>query len=184
MTTKPGLITADELLSLPDDGLQRELIRGVLTEDMPPGDEHGVLVAGIAWLFTSYSEINDYGEVRAGDSGFHLEHDPDTVRGPDVAWVAPGRLSGPVVGYAELAPDLVVEVKSPGNSNREMADREMMWLSHGSRMALVPDPRPVTLTVYRPGEPPQVLTEFDAFDGGDFLPGFIAPVWSFFRRRT
>ena len=183
MTTKPKLITADELLLMPDDGMQRELIRGVLTEDMPPGDEHGVLVAHIAWLLTSYSYDNDYGQVRAGDSGFLLERNPDTVRGPDVAWVAPGRLAGPVVGYPELAPDLVVEVKSPSNSNREMADKAAMWLSHGSRMALVVDPRPITVTVYCPGEPPQVLGEFDTFDGGDVLPGFTAPIWRFFRRR-
>ena len=58
-----------------------------------------------------------------------------------------------------------------------------MWLSHGVRMVLVADPGPVTLTVYHPGEPPQVLGEFDAFDGGEVLPGFTAPVWSFFRRR-
>ncbi len=184
MTTKPKLMTAEELLLLPDDGMQRELIRGVLTEDMPPGDEHGALVAHIAWLLTSYSYDNDYGQVRAGDSGFVLEHDPDTVRGPDVTWVAPGRLAAPVVGYAELAPDLVVEVKSPGDSRRHMAERAMMWLSHGVRRVLVADPRPVTLAVYRPGEPPQVLSEFDIFDGAEVLPGFTAPVWSFFRRRA
>ena len=183
MTTKPKLITAEELLLMPDDGMQRELIRGVLTEDMPPGDEHGVVEARISWLLTNYSDENDYGEVCVGDSGFVLERNPDTVRGPDVAWVSPVRLPQPVVGYAELAPDLVVEVKSPGDSNRAMADRAMMWLSHGTRLALVADPRQVTLTVYRPGQPPQVLSEFDTFDGDDVLPGFTAPVWSFFRRR-
>lgn len=162
--------------------MQRELIRGVLTEDVLPGDQHGVVVARIGWLLGNFSDDNDYGEV-SGRSGFLLERNPDTVRCPDLAWVAPGRLARPVVGYAELAPDLVVEVKSPSNSNREMADRAMMWLSHGTRMVMLADPGPVTLTVYRPGEPPQVLGEFDTFDGGDVLPGFTAPVWGFFRRR-
>jgi Uma2 family endonuclease len=183
MATILKLMTAEELLLMPDDGMQRELIRGVLTEDMPPGDEHGVLVARIAWLFSGYAEENDYGEMRAGDSGFVLEHDPDMVRGPDVAWVSPDRLAAPVVGYADLAPDLVVEVKPPSNSNREMADRAMMWLNHGTRMVVVADPVHVTLTVYRPGQPPQVLGESDTFDGGDVLPGFAEQVWRFFRRR-
>ena len=182
MATVVKLMTAEELLLMPDDGMQRELIRGVLTEDMPPGDEHGVLVAHIAWLLTSYSYENDYGQVRAGDSGFMLEHDPDTVRGPDVAWVSSESLPQPVVGYAELAPDLVVEVKSPGDSQRHMAERAMMWLSHGVRMALMADPVAVTLGVYVPGQPPQVLTESQIFDGGDVLPGFSEPVWKFFRR--
>ena len=182
MATILKLMTAEELLQMPDDDMQRELIRGVLTEDMPPGDEHGVTVARIAWLLTGYSEGNDYGQVRAGDSGFFLEHDPDTVRGPDVAWVSSDRLPAPVVGYADLAPDFVVEVKSPNDSNREMADRALMWLSHGTRMTVVADPARITLTAYRPGEPPVVLGEFDVFDGGDVLPGFSEPVWRFFRR--
>ena len=183
MTTKPKLMTAEEMLLMPDDGMQRELIRGVLTEDMPPGYEHGVVEAQIGRLLGNFAADNDFGEVLTGDSGFVLERGPDTVRGPDVAWVAPGRLEGRVVGYAELPPDLVVEVRSPTDSQRHMAERAMMWLSHGVRMVLVADPGPVTLTVYCPGEPPQALSEFDVFDGGDVLPGFTAPVWSFFRRR-
>ena len=183
MTTKPKLMTAEELLLLPDEGMQRELIRGVLTEDMPPGYKHGVMVVIISRLFDSYSEENKYGEVCGGDVGFLLERNPDTLRAPDVAWIAPGRLEEQVDGYPELAPDLVAEVKSPSNSNREMADRAMMWLSHGTRMVVVADPVATTLAVYRPGQPPQVLGEADTFDGDDVLPGFIEPVWRFFRRR-
>ena len=186
MTTKPKLMTAEELLLMPDDDMKRELIRGVVTEDMPPGYEHGVVEFRIARLFARLlrTRTMTIGEILGGDSGFVLERGPDTVRGPDVAWVAPGALAGRVVGFAELAPDLVVEVRSPNDSQRHMAERAMMWLSHGVRMVLVADPGPVTLTVYRPGEPPQALGEFDVFDGGDVLPGFTAPVWSFFRRRS
>ncbi len=183
MATILKLMTAEELLQMPDDDMQRELIRGVLTEDMPPGYEHGVVEAQIGRLLGNFAADNDFGEVLTGDSGFVLERGPDTVRGPDVAWVAPDRLEGRVVGFAELAPDLVVEVRSPNDSQRHMAERAMMWLSHGVRMALVADPGPVTLTVYRAGQPPLLLGEFDTFDGGDVLPGFTAPVWSFFRRR-
>ena len=182
MATMLKLMTAEELLLMPDDGLQRELIRGVLTEDMPPGYEHGVVEFRIGRLLGNFVEENDFGEILGGDSGFLLERNPDTVRGPDVAWVAPGRLEGRVDGYAELAPDLVIEVKSPSNSNREMADRALMWLNHGTGMSVVADPLAITLTVYRPGQPPQVLSESDVFDGGDVLPGFAEPVWSFFRR--
>ena len=182
MATVLKLMTAEELLSIPDDGMQRELIRGVLTEDMPPGYEHGAVENRIGRLLGNFVDDNDLGEVLSGDSGFVLERNPDTVRGPDIAWVAPGRVEGRVSGFAELAPDLVVEVKSPGDSNRETADRALMWLSHGVRMAVVADPSSVTLTVYRPGEPPLLLEEKVTFEGGDVLPGFSAPVWSFFRR--
>ena len=183
MTTKPKLMTAEELLLLPDDDMKRELVRGVLIEDMPPGYEHGAVEAQVVRLLGNFAADNDFGEVVTGDSGFVLERDPTPYAARTWRGLRLGRLEGRVVGFAELAPDLVVEVRSPNDSQRHMAERAMMWLSHGVRMALVADPGPVTLTVYRPGEPPQVLGEFDAFDGGDVLPGFAAPVWSFFRRR-
>lgn len=179
MATRPKLITAKELLLMPDNDMQHELIRGVLTEDILPGDQHGIVVARIGWLLGNFSDDNDFGEM-SGRSGFLLERNPDTVRCPDLAWVASGRLDKPVPSYAELAPDLVVEVRSPNDSQWHMAERAMMWLSLGVRMVLVADPGPVTLAVYRPGEPPQVLGEFESFDEGDVLPGFTAPVWSFF----
>ena len=182
MTTKPKLMTAEELLLLPDDGMQRELIRGVLTEDMPPGYEHGAVENRIGRLLGNFVDDHELGDVLCGDSGFVLERGPDTVRGPDVAWVARDRVEGRVTGFAELAPDLVVEVKSPSDSQRHMAERAMMWLSHGTRMVVVADPARTTLTVYQPGQPPLVLAEFDVFDGGDILPGFSEPVWRFFRR--
>ena len=183
MTTKPTLMTADELLLMPDNDLRHELVRGVLISHDLRGDQEGVVVARIGWLLGNFCDVKDGGSVTVS-SGYLLERHPDTVCCPALAWVSPERLPEPVKGYAELAPDLVVEVRSPNDSRRHMAERAMMWLSHGVRMVLAADPQPpVTLTVYRSGEPPLVLSEFDVFDGGDVLPGFSEPVWRFFRRR-
>ena len=159
---------------MPDNDMQHELIRGVLTENVLPGDQHGVAVAGIAWLLGNFSGDNDYGEV-SGRSVFLLERNPDTVRRPDLAWVAPGRIARPFAGYPGLTPDLVVEVRSPSDSRRHMVERAMMWLSHGVRMALVADPGPVTLAVYRPGEPPQVLADSTDLTGAMCCPASPPP---------
>ena len=51
------------MLLMPEDDMQRELIRGVLTEDVLPRDQHGVVVARIGWLLGNFSDDNDYGEV-------------------------------------------------------------------------------------------------------------------------
>ena len=126
MATVLRLMTAEELLLLPDDGVQRELIRGVLTEDMPPGYEHGAVENRIGRLLGNFGDDHELGEVLSGDLGFVLERSPDTVRGPDVAWVSAGRVEGRLAGFAALATDLVVQVKSPSNSNLEMADRALM----------------------------------------------------------
>ena len=182
MVTAVKLITADELLLMPRDGRRYELLRGVLVEKMPTGDPHGDTVIRIALALGNYAEANDYGECRAGEPGYRLERDPDTVRAPDVAWIASGRIPAGTQGYPALSPDLAVEVKSPGNSYAELAAKAGMWLSYGSREVWVADPERVTITVYRPYQEPVTLGEDETLEGGDLLPGFAAPVWKLFRR--
>ena len=180
-TTK--LITADELLLMPDDGYRYELVTGELTEKMPPpGDGHGDVTGRFAFALGRYCEENDYGVVR-DNAGFHLESNPDTVRAPDLAWIAPGRITGYFRGYRQLVPDLVVEIKSPSDTPRDVAERARMWLDFGSHEVWFGDPENTTVTRYRPGQEPEVLGEDDVLDGGDLLPGFSIPVWQLFRRR-
>ena len=184
MVTALKLITAEELLAMPrGEGCRYELLRGVLVEKMPTGDPHRIAVFRIATALGNYVEANDYGEGGAGEPGYLLERDPDTVRAPDVVWIAPGRIPPGTQGYPELAPDLAVEVKSPRNSYAELAAKAGMWLSYGSREVWVADPERVTITVYRPYQEPLTLGEDDTLAGGDLLPGFATPVWRLFRRR-
>jgi Uma2 family endonuclease len=154
MTTKLKFITADELLRMPRDGNRYELIRGVLVAKMPTGRPHGETVTMTNYVLTGYVIDNDCGSISSGEPGYRLERDPDTVRAPDVAWFAPGRLPEGIQGYPELAPDLAIEVKSPSNSNPEMASKAAMWLSYGSQQVWVEDPERATVTIYRSGAPP------------------------------
>ena len=183
MTTKHQLITADELLRLPRNGKRYELVQGMLSEKVAPGDQHAITVFLTASAISNYVDATGYGEGRTGEPGYRLGSNPDTVRAPDVAWIAPGRVAEGTRGYPELAPDLAVEVKSPGNSYAELADKAAMWLGHGSKEVWVADPERLDLTVYRPGAAPLVLGEDEDIDGSDLLPGFTSPVWRFFRRR-
>ena len=184
-TTVSKLMTADELLKLPKgDGRRFELIRGVLIEKMPGGDPHSEAVVRTGTILTVYSDDNDYGDVRSGEPGYRLDRDPDTVRAPDVAWFAPGRLIRGRPGFPELAPDLAVEVKSPGNSWPEVRTKAAMWLNYGSQQVWVADPPTATITVYSSlNTAPVTLGEDDILDGGELLPGFSTPVWRLFRRR-
>lgn len=181
MTTQQKLMTADELLLLSQngEGKRHELVRGVLIERVATGDPHALTVSRTTTVLTNYSDDNDYGETRAGEPGYRLEFAPDTVRAPDVAWVAPGRIPEGTQGFPNLAPDLVVEVVSPGQN---LAEKAAMWLSFGSREVWVANPDPISITRYRPGQPPEVLGEDDVLDGGDLLPGFSVEVWRLFRR--
>lgn len=182
MTTARKLITADEFLAMPEvDGKKYELVRGVLVEKVATGHPHSVVVVMIATVLNLFAGPRNYGVVVAGEPGYLLEIGPDTVRCPDVAWVAPERIPEGFRGFPNLVPDLVVEVKSPRNSYPEMQRRAEMWLGFGARQVWTADPDHATITRRASGEEPVVLGEDYTIDGGDLLPDFTAPVWSLFR---
>jgi Uma2 family endonuclease len=113
------------------------------------------------------------GETFAAETGFTLQRDPDTVRAPDVAFVASTRLSQlGAHGYAEIPPDLAVEVLSPDDRPGEVLQKVGDWLSAGCRLVWILDPIRRTGTVYRADGTIALLGERDAFDGEDVLPAF------------
>ncbi len=183
----PRIITAADLLAMERvPGKRYELIRGVLKEkDVGTGDPHSATVVRAGSVLLRYTDANDYGEARSGEPGYRLERDPDTVRCPDIAWFAPGRIPPGTVGYPELTPDLCIEVASPSNAraDRLLSDKAQMWLDFGAREVWVLNPEDVTVTRYRPGMPPAILSQDDILDGGELLPGFSVAVWQLFRRQ-
>ena len=182
MSTTRKSVTAEELLRMPRDGKRYELVRGVLTEMAPTGNPHRETVGRIDTALGNYSDQNDYGSSGAGEPGYLLEIGPDTVRDPDVVWIATGRIPLGTQGYPNLAPDLAVEVKSPSESYSQITAIAEMWLSYGTRVVWIADPERITVTVHRLGVPPLTLTENEDLDGGELLPGFSSPVWRLFRR--
>ncbi len=180
------LLTADDLLRLDAQGVSGELVRGVLVEMTPPGQEHGWIVASLAGRIVLYVEERRAGIVVAGDSGVQLERNPDTVRAPDVAFTSATRLpAGRITpGYAEVVPDLVVEVVSPSDRFAVVRDKARMWLSFGVQLVWVVFPVSRTVEVYRAGvdtgDTAETLTEADNLNGGSVLPGFTCPLSDLF----
>ena len=181
----PRLITADEFLLMERvPGKRYELIRGTLKEkDVSTGDPHGAVVSHVHGRLYIHHLATGYGELRTGEPGYRLERNPDTVRSPDVAWFAPGRIPPGTAGYPELTPDLCIEVASPSNAraDRLLSDKAQMWLNYGAREVWVLNPEDTTVTRYRPNTPPAILAQDDTLDGGELLPGFSIPVWQLFR---
>ncbi|MYA38289.1 MAG: Uma2 family endonuclease [Acidimicrobiia bacterium] len=181
-TTEATLLTADDLLRLYGEGVRGELIRGVLCETMPTGQEHGEIVVNLSAALWNFVNPRRLGRLTASDSGVWLERDPDTVREPDIAFTSAEKipLDARITGYAEVAPDLVVEVASPGDSRREVHDKAHMWINHGVRLVWVVQPETRTVDVYRPGGEVATLGEQDALDGLEVLPGFACEVSAVF----
>ena len=180
MTTRTDTkrLTADDLLRLDSEGVRGELIRGELCKTMPTGQEHGEIVVNLTILLGNYVKPRKLGRLAASDSGVWLERDPDTVREPDIAYFSAEKmpLGTRVTGYAEVVPDLVVEVVSPNNTLREINDKALMWLSYGVGIVWAVNPDSRSVDVYRPGRAASTLTENEALDGLDALPGFTCAV--------
>ena len=168
---------------MPDDGFCYELVKGELIRMPPPGFEHGVRTIKLTTPLDNHVSAHRLGVVCAAEAGFQLAQNPDTVRAPDIAFVRRERIekAGEVKGYWVGAPDLAVEVTSPGDTIREVEDKVAQWLEAGARMVWVVSSKLRTVTVYRSLTDIVVLTEKDTLDGGDVVPGFqirVAEIFS------
>lgn len=171
-------LSANDLLRLYSEGIRGELIRGELCQTMPTGQEHGEIVVNLTVLLGTYVKPRKLGRLTASDAGVWLERNPDTVREPDIAYFSAEKIPSGVriTGYAEVVPDLVVEVASPSDSLREVNDKALMWLSYGVSLVWVVNPDSRSVDVYRAGRAASTLGENDTLDGLDALPGFTCTV--------
>ena len=181
-TTKEKLLTADDLLELHSKGVRGELIRGVFCEIMSAGVEHGQIVMNLGGELRNFIRPRRLGKLFGSDGGVLLERGPDTVREPDIGFISAEKspLGERMVGYADVVPDLVVEIASPSDSRQSVHERALMWLSFGVRLVWVGFPADRVVDVYPTGGTIFTLSENDTLDGGDVLPGFSCAVSDIF----
>ena len=174
-------LTEDDLASLPDDGFRHELQAGLLLAEPRPFPLHAQVQARIIELLTGFVRANGLGQV-LGDGGFLLASNPDTVRGPDVAFVTRERWSAVTDRgrFFRGAPDLSVEILSPSNRSGEIHAKVADYLAAGARLVWIVDPKQRTVTIHETLLAPRRLVARDLLDGGEVLPGFAIPVEAVF----
>src|SRR6266545_2853554 len=172
ITTAP--LTADDLWKLPRDGQRRELVKGELRTMPPAGFDHGAVGINLSTPLDQHVRAHQLGVVVAAETGFLLARDPDTVRGADLAFVRRERIpaTGRPRSYWPGAPDLAVEVVSPNDTVFEVEEKVDEWLTAGTRLVWVVNPRRRTVTVYRAQTEVAVLAADGFLDGQDVVPGF------------
>lgn len=182
MSTTTVLRTAEDLLGLSVPGKRFEMLDGEVIEMAPAGARHGMVAMKIGARLSIHAEQNELGEVFAAETGFILTRNPDTVRAPDVAFVANNRLppEGLPAGFMEAPPDLAVEVVSPGDSAGYMHAKVEQWLRSGARLVWVVYPETRSVTAYRSLNDVRVLTENDILTGAPVVMGFSCPVRDLF----
>ena len=174
MATKSSLVTAEQLLELPDDGYRYELVRGVLIKTPVSGAEHGAISANVGASLFCHVRPNGLGKAYAAETGFLIGTDPDHVRAPDAAFVRQERVDAVsrVQGFFPGAPGLAVEVISSNDPFTEVEEKVGDWLEAGTAMVVLVNPRNRTATVRQLGRRPVILTEQDTLDGGEIVPGW------------
>lgn len=175
---EPRLMTAEEFFALPGDD-RAELVDGVFVM-VPPADHvHGSVNMRLATRLATHVYDAALGEVYDSSTGFLLRRSPDLVYAPDVSFVTTAGVARLREGRPRtvvLSPDLAVETRSPSNSAAEMQRKADDYLRHGSRLVWVIDPEERSAAAHTVHAPVRLLSEEDAFDGGDVLPGFSVPL--------
>ncbi len=179
MAIETKLVTAEELLQMPAEGLVVELIDGEIKKMSTAGFEHGriAMLAGIS--LGTYVRRRALGEVTAAETGFILRRNPDTVRAPDVAFVSKERFVH-TAGYFPGAPDLVIEVVSPTDTYSDVDAKVLDWLRSGVRLVIVIDPSKRSAVVHRSMTETLRIGIEGAIDGGDVVPGWELPLRELF----
>jgi len=179
-------VTADELplvsARLSILGKRTELVRGDLVVMALAGGRHGQVAHRFGLFIGNHVLERDLGRVFAAETGFLLRRDPDTVRAPDVAFVAGERLGTDETpaGFLELAPDLAVEVVTPGDSARAVRVKLQDWLAAGTRLVWVAYPETWSVVVHRQGGSPEALSGEDTLSGVPVLSDFTVRVRELF----
>jgi len=173
--------SAEELWSLPDDGMRHELVEGQLRTMTPAGAEHGRVTFTASVLLGVHVRTSGSGVAFGAETGFVLAHHPDTVRAPDAAFVTRARAEsvGRTVKFWPEPPDFAIEVVSPGDSFSEVEAKALSWIAAGTIAVLVLDPARCSAIVYRAGGDVRVFTDGE-LDLSDAVPGWRVAVADFF----
>ena len=172
-------MTAEELLHVDIPGKWTELVRGVLRVSEPPGTLHGIVAMRLSYRIAHHVYAHQLGEVASQDTGFQIASDPDTVRAPDVAFISNERMSAVRArGYAAGAPDLAVEILSPGDRPAEVLEKIADWLRAGVRLVWVIDMERCVARVHRADGSIGLVPQDGELAGEDVLPGFTCGIAS------
>lgn len=175
----PRLLTADELLRMPDDDRRRELVRGELRIFMPPSAEHGSMAVRLVRKIDAFVSSHHLGEVLV-ESGFKLAGDPDTVRGPDISVVLNERAAKIGPGFFPGSPDLAVEIVSPSDTYDEVQDKIEDYLSLGTREVWVVRLKQQSITIHANATAERTFRRGDTLRESAVLPGFELPIAELF----
>ena len=164
------LLTAEEFLLLPDDGVPKELVRGRVIALNVPTPRHGQICATVGRLISRFAGERNLGHVVGNASGIVTERGPDSVRRADVAFYT----------YRRVPPELIIEVLSPTDRRGRVLRMIGEFLEIGVRVVCALDEQRRSARLYTSDDPGHELRAEEDLTFPDLLPGFEMRVERFF----
>jgi Uma2 family endonuclease len=153
---------------------QMELVNGEIIVMSPSGYESEEIATRFAIKVGGWVDDRRLGRVTGSSAGFILPN--SDTRAPDVSFVRADRLRRSPRRFAELAPDLMVEVKSPTDSLTKLRTKIDQFLAQGTQVGILLNPEARSLEIRRVEQDPIVLNDGDILTVPDLLPGWEVPV--------
>ncbi len=182
VATLPAQMTTEEMLALPENGVERWLIRGQLHEKpMTVRNRfHSRVMVQVAYLLNHWLQQQPAprGSVLGGEVGCRLRRTPDSTVGVDVIYLTAAQLAEQhdETTLIDGPPTLVVEILSPNDTQAEINDKIDEYLAAGVPLIWVIDPRRRFVIVHRPNADEQLVAASQELSGEPHLPGFHVPV--------
>jgi Uma2 family endonuclease len=176
-----SLLTGDEFFLMRDTG-PCELIAGRIIPMSPTGGEHGNVESNVSFCLRDFVKPRYLGWVMTGEVGIYTKRDPDSVRAADVVFISREKLpDGPPKGFLTVAPELVVEVVSPSDSQHELETKVAEYLDAGTLWVWLVDPGTKSCGIYKSKDDYVELGKDDVISGEGILSGLEIQIASLFQ---
>ncbi|NEP57669.1 MAG: Uma2 family endonuclease [Symploca sp. SIO2G7] len=180
MATLTTLTRKDlEKLQAEHPDYRMELVDNSIIIMSPSGYQSDEVALEVGALLRNWVRPRKLGRVTGSSAGFELPN--SDVKAPDVSFVLAERMKISPLSFAELAPDLMIEVKSPSDTLTSLRDKIQNFLSQGTKVGILINPEKHRVEIYRSGEEVVILGDGDVLSLPDLLPGWevaVTDLWS------
>jgi Uma2 family endonuclease len=170
-------VSDDDLLRFSEQNRPYRIERnrdGEITIMTPVNYRGGKYEGFIAASLLLWAEEDGRGSALPANVGFKL---PDgSCLAPDAAWLTKEHEDALTPeeqdSFPPVCPDFLIEVRSKSDSRRIVEAKMQIWIENGAQLAWLVDPIDQNVTIYRPGEGPELLDRPQVVSGTDPVDGF------------